>query len=143
VALGTLTLHGDSRDIQFELIRHETAARLVRLHTGRWSATEVLYRGEDIDEESFDGSDGIASLDFAKVVSLEWQPYPVADGAKGGDELTIDEWTVLLKLIDSARRRAAHGTAAPAGEGPEDDTAAASPTGDDAASGGSSAPDAS
>jgi hypothetical protein len=115
-----LTLHGDGRDIEIELIRHDTAARLVRWHTGQVAASEVFFRGDGVCEKSFDGEGGVFSINFSKVVCVQWEPYPERDGELDGDQgLSESEWRVVLKLVDDARRRAASDTRNdPAGDEP-------------------------
>ena len=87
VPYGTLTLHGTDRDVELELISHKLANRIIRLHTGRKSAAEVFFRGDDIDEDTFGGETGILSINYDSLMSVRWDPYPMGDaGVSPGDE---------------------------------------------------------
>jgi hypothetical protein len=65
--------------VEVELVSHSLANRIIRLHTGRRSAAEVFFRGDKIDEDSFDGGSGILSINYNTLMSVRWEPYAMGD----------------------------------------------------------------
>jgi hypothetical protein len=124
-----------SRDVDIELISHTLAARILRIHTGRVGAAEVFYRAEDIDDETFDGSTALLSINFTEMMSITWAPYPMGDQGVSPE----DTYPSLTEHLGRTALQILIERAAGVSEG-QPPGGASSPTGAQDVAGGTTAP---